>query len=537
LIRSFGIFSSGAHGGSLNQKVVDYYTPFSIKLIAGRFEIIDSNNGTVDPTRGLGDPKGTLYQLFNEKCGQDLPTDIHNDLVNLLTNTIFEGKVKDVVKRAKEDNTRCYQELSIKIDDYRAAFGGKNVSPRFRTKLKMQYMELLNDRLLNYWATSRFIPNANMPVNVLTLDLNSMTKDYFTPVTSANPSYSLREAIAQYAPGNCIVVDGVVYIVRGIEFTNMYQGIRSFKQIYRNNEKTVIDDATAVSNKIPWFVNGKEALELIQPISFIPDMNEDKSRIIDNNEFTRVSAQLIDANAWINNATITHLYEVRCNRDTGNAKILYYNEGKGFGYCFCTRCGRMVLEDEASASSDHPERLPFEMNPMTPRDPQKPRYHFAIGGKDVRKPCSGSNNPDSIRRNVIIGDLIQTDYSEIRLRHNGMNTWLSARDEEDKLLFTLGIVFTQTLTEILGKERDAIDFAIMPNGHICIFDTNPGGAGYSNQLVKEDLMHDVLVASKALLEQAKAKNSKDFLLDKFTLRYIDLIDLDAAISWIEEELR
>lgn len=41
-------------------------------------------------------------------------------------------------------------------------------------------------------------------------------------MTSSNPSYSLRDAIAQYAPGNSVAVDGVVYIVRGIEITNMY---------------------------------------------------------------------------------------------------------------------------------------------------------------------------------------------------------------------------------------------------------------------------------------------------------------------------
>lgn len=62
-----------------------------------------------------------------------------------------------------------------------------------------------------------------MPVNVLTLDLNSNgKKDFFTPMTSSNPSYSLRDAIAQYVPGNSVVVDGVVYSVRGIEVTNMY---------------------------------------------------------------------------------------------------------------------------------------------------------------------------------------------------------------------------------------------------------------------------------------------------------------------------
>ena len=152
----------------------------------------------------------------------------------------------------------------------------------------------------------------------------------------------------------------------------------------------------------------------------------------------------------------------------------------------------------------------------------------------MHKPCSGSNNPDVIRRNVIIGDLIQTDFSEIRLRHKDKN-WFNGREDEENLLFTLGIVFTQALVDILGKERGAVDFAIMPNGHLCIFDTNPGGAGYANQLANISIMEEVITASKVLLETAKRKNSKDMLLDKFTLRFMKYLDIDAALEWIAEE--
>ena len=144
--------------------------------------------------------------------------------------------------------------------------------------------------------------------------------------------------------------------------------------------------------------------------------------------------------------------------------------------------------------------------------PEKPNYHFAITGKEMRKPCICSNNPEKIKRNVIIGDLIQTDYSEIRLRHKGKNKWMSNRDEEENLLFTLGIAFTQTLVEILGKERGAVDFAIMPNGHLCIFDCNPGGAGYANQMANIQIMKEVIQASKKLLTEAKERKSKDMLL-------------------------
>jgi hypothetical protein len=539
LIRTYGVFTDGDKGGSLNQKVVDYYTPFSmIKSANGHLVILDSDNHEVDPSYMMGDSAGTMYERFNDKCLEPISSDLRDDLNKLLKDTIFENQLPYVISQAREINMRCYSEIYTKLEDYKFAYTNTD-KERFRVKLKMQYMEVMNEKLLNFWATHRFTPNANMPVNVLTLDLNSTAnKSFFTQATTSNPSYSLREAIAQYAPGNSVAVDGVVYIVRGIEFANIYEGKKAFKTIYRNADKTVVDDASALTNQIRWWVNNKEGLELIQPVSFLPDMNEDKSRIMDSNVFTRVSAQLIDTDDWTNIVTEPHLFSVRSNRETGNAKILYYNEGKGYGYCFCPRCGRMVLEDEV-ANEDEPNKFPYEFNPVAAKrkegQPDKPNFHFAINGKDYRKACSGSNKTDVIKRNVIIGDLIQTDYSEIRLRHKGKNKWMSERSKEENLLFTLGIVFSQTLVDTLGKERGAVDFAIMPNGHLCIFDTNPGGAGYANQLSNIQIMKEVIKNSKILLEEAKAKSSKDMLLDKFTLRYVKYIDIEAALDWIKEE--
>ncbi len=537
LVREFGVFTNGSGGGSLKQKVVDFYTNYTIEKESAnspRLIILDKGNNQIHVADKLGDETGTMYEAFNKACDRPLEEPLKQRLTLLLHDTVFDGKPDVVIKAAKATNKARYSELSEKLEDYAAALSTGGSNTKFRAKLELLYLEVLNDRLLNYWATNRFTPNANMPVSVLSLDLNTTGKrTYFTNMTSANPSYSLREAIAQYAPGNRIVVDGVVYTVRGIETSTIYQSSKTFKKIYRNASKTVIDDGASLVNKVKWNVNDRFDLELVQPASFMPDMNEGKTRISDSNTYTRVSAQLIDADEWNTAPGDAHLFSVRPNRETGNAKILYYNEGLGYGYCYCPRCGRMVLEDSA-ADPENPLKMPFEMNSIIPKNPDKPKYHLAISGKDMHKPCSGSNNPDVIRRNVIIGDLIQTDFSEIRLRHKGKN-WFSGREDEENLLFTLGIVFTQALVDILGKERGAVDFAIMPNGHLCIFDTNPGGAGYSNQLANIAIMEELIAASKVLLETAKQKNSKDMLLDKFTLRFMKYIDIDAALEWIAEE--
>lgn len=133
-----------------------------------------------------------------------------------------------------------------------------------------------------------------------------------------------------------------------------------------------------------------------------------------------------------------------------------------------------------------------------------------------------------------LGDTIQTDYTEIRIRHF-QKDWINSRNEEEDLLITLGLLFARALSEELNVERTDLDFTITPNGHICIFDANPGGSGYSNQLAAMDLMKSAIERAYTIIEAAIRSGNKEALIDKFTLHYINHIDIDAAKAWIEEE--
>lgn len=113
-------------------------------------------NGTneTDPDDLLGDPKGTMYEKFNILCSKPLDKEIREDLTKLLKGTCYDGNLTQVVKNAQDINDRCYAELRNKAVDYKTAFSGSGkISDRFRIKLKMQYIEVLYKRLLNFWAT------------------------------------------------------------------------------------------------------------------------------------------------------------------------------------------------------------------------------------------------------------------------------------------------------------------------------------------------------------------------------------------------
>lgn len=544
LVREFGVFRLSTHGGSINQKVAEYYTLFKRENNNGYIEYIMPDGHKANPTDGLGDiemltTKGELlrtpYEIFNNCCIQKINDELKKKLELLLKGTVYEGRIEYVVQKAHEANERCFAELEWKIEGLNYSFKNSD-NKKYKNLLQLKYLEIIDEQLLSFWATNRFIPNANMPVGVVSFDVNSNKADYHKTSSTNNPSYSLRDALQQYAPGNSVTIDGRVNIVRGLRFRDFFNKIKAFKKLYHNEVITVIDSENDIASKMPWTVNNEYTLEMIQPTEFLPDVNETENRIMASNVYTRVNAQLIGASDWREIVTEPHLFSVRNNRESGSAKILYYNDGTGHGYCYCTHCGKAVLENKAADSSKTLERLPAEFNNREPEDEERPPYHLDISKKDTF--CRGSYNSENIKRNIILGDLIQTDYTEIRIRRKGNKKWINSFTQESnlrKLLITLGLVFRRSLAEILGKDASAIDFTITPNAHICIFDTNPGGAGYSNQLADMDLMRDVIDHSLNILLAADKAKSKDMLLDKFSLHYLEELDIPGAIQWIEEE--
>ena len=535
LVRESGVFAIA--GGSVTEQVLDYYTNYELVPDGESNHVKIKNKDDhkiISPTDGLGEEHGTPYAFFNDFCAQVLPDGIREKLSILLEGTVFCDKVDFVVSRARIANERCYAELEMRLQDLAEPYK-KAKSAKQQSFFEMKFIEPLATRLLSYWATHRFIPNANMPVNVIEFDVNASTSAYYSMLTVSNPSYPLRTALSQYAPGNPIAMDGIVRIVRGIRYTDFFNPEVTFKNLYYNREQVVIDTKDDLDNLEKWPVNAQVGLELLQPAEFIPDMNESANRILENNIYTRVNAQLIGTEEWMQDRIEPHLFDTRSSKES-SGQILYYNEGLGYGYCHCTKCGKTVLERWTAATANDPDKLPAEMNTVQPKDSDKDKIHFSLV-KTSNRPsrCIGCGSLEYIKRNVVLGDTIQTDYTEIRIRHLN-NNWINGRRGKERLLTTLGILFTSGLAEELNIERSDLDFTITPNGHICIFDTNPGGSGYANQLDAIDVMKSVIDRSAKTIEVAEKTSSKDALIDRYSLHYINLIDIFAAKEWITEEI-
>lgn len=439
-------------------------------------------------------------------------------LQKLLVDTLYVGKEVDVIDNSKIALDELRNGLIDRILALKNSYDLPSSTPNYKVLLNWKFYELLSKRLLEYLSTNRYTPNAHMPVDVVEFDLLPTRKPYHSKNLINNPSYPLHEALSQYAPGNCVVAGQRTHIVRGIEFTGMYLNANTFKQVYTDGNEVVIDNKAALHRTpIKWSeFSNKDNLELIEPYGFSPDATEIPSRVISPNTYTIVEAMLLGAKQWTSTMPLNHMYRVRPNDADG--KILYYNMGIGHGYCVCPSCGRTAMELTAS---QHVHPLPSEMLGTD-------GYHTHLTKGKV---CLGQKQQGKFRRNVILGSQIQTDFTEIQIKLN--NQWVDQRGTCTSLLITLGILFAQALRDKLGVERNALDFTILPNGHICIYDTNPGGAGYANQLADPAIMQDVITKVYQILKNVH--NTTD-ILDRFTLRYQNSIDILAAKTWVEDEI-
>ncbi len=562
LYRRSGVFFSDNNKSSLNRELIDVFTNYryGTKTITDKngrqhtvvdyWKIIDNvTDNELFPVgdNPLGSISGTKYEDFALWLENNAnPSDVDF----LLKDTDFMGMANQFIDKCGEDWKKRYEELERELsyygklydEAYNKAWLDKNLresnkvlktrelSTAWGLLLRAKYSNILKRRLIDYLATHRFTPNANMPVDVVEFDIYHNKKDLNRGKTLlSNPSYSLQQALSQYAPGNMIVKENRVIRVAGAEY---YGKDTAHDRVvfYTDGEDVVgaesqkkIDD----TKKLPWPVSGKKELELVLVKSFIPDINAQDSRVLDPAPYTNVNAYLVGAEEW--NSSVHHLMSARCNLDAGEAKIMYYNDGIGYGYCMCPACGKMELETGPNPSGNM-KGIPSGM--ISELSVKGFACHQAIDRvEDNGKPKFCIPPKNRYYRNIIIGGLIQTDFCEMRIKKPD-GTPVNKNDDKG-LLTTIGLVLCRVFTEHIGKDRNSVDFTIMMNGNLCIFDTNPGGSGYSNKLAESNYRQIVIQKS---LDMLKTIKDKEEILDKFTVRYLNDIDIDTTKEWLETEL-
>lgn len=553
LYRQSGVFFRDNNRSSLNWELIDVFSNYSFGTLDNRpdkdyWRLFDNGN-EIFPTekKPLGNTKGSIYEQFalwleNNANPSEVEfllkdTDYMGEADQFIDKCVIEwGKRHEEIERELSYYGKKYDEAYITastdtklINDHKVVLNTRELRTPQGLLWRIKFNSILKRRLIDYLATHRFTPNANMPVDVIEFDVYHTKKElvYRGPILS-NPSYPLQEALSQYAPGNMVVKENRVVRVAGVE----YYGKDSAhdREVFYTDGCDVVGSESRrqidSEKRIEWPVSGKKELEVVLVKSFIPDINAQDSRVMDPSPYTSVNAYLVGVEEW-QPSSQHHLMSARCNLDAGEAKILYCNDGIGYGYCMCPSCGKMELETIVPRSSNR--SLPAEMISQNPKN--LPPCHYAIdrvNDNGTPKICIPPKN--KYYRNVVIGGLIQTDFCEMRINKQDRTPANITNDKS--LLTTLGLAICRAFTEYIGKDRNSVDFIVMGNGTLCVFDTNPGGSGYSNKLSDTHFRNEVLKRAKEMLDTLK---DREEILDKYTVRYLNDVDIDIAKKWLEAE--
>ena len=516
-----------------SERIIEFFTSYNFLKPARGGEdksTVQTNGLQIFANAGIGEKDGTKYNELIDYL-YNLPAEIQPLIKSVVIDTCFSEKtIPQLLNNTIEDIQRLYDELTYSFNSIQSEWNDQ-LSDKQKKRLNFKFSGLLNQNLLMYLSTHQFTPNANMPVNIIDFDL---LEEPFNWGKSNNPSYELQQALSQYVPGNSVVLNNVCYTVRGVKFSNQFSQVNAFRQIKQCNTcgKTWIDtgkkcNCAPESIKIWNNVNEKNYLELIEPVGYMRDINENTSRLSTQNTYTKVNAHLLGTDNWTNRNS-NRLFDIRSASEDSTSQILYYNIGNGKGFCVCTLCGKTAIEYDIATELTQNTPSDFYNNTTITHDGEERPYHYCI--TQEYKASLGQNFHyrvgDSIKRNIILGGLIQTDYCEIKIRYNNRDIV-----SDSNILHTLGLTIANVLAKYIGIERKDISFIALADS-ICLFDTAKGGAGYSKRLNDIQTMFTVFDLCKLELEECRFKED---ILDKSTRQYANKIDIKSTLKWLNDE--
>lgn len=506
MIRTVG---DGDNAPRLNDRIIDFFTPYRF-IDAQEHQVVDDNMNAVGPTRGMcSDADETPYFTLRNRLVSDMGLPNPQALSSLVRGTALSGiSVVDAAQITVSLLEHAYLELKDRFEYIKKEYTNTQYN-NYRTRLNKTFVALLKTNLAQYLATHQVTPNAAMPVNVVEFSTKS---DY--DKSQDKPSYMLRQALSQYAPGSVVVLGNKCYVSGGLRWSNMYGQHTDFVSITQNNDGQIFLDGTPGSQRFK--VNGQTSLTMIRPLTFVSDNNHPADRFIRDSPYYRTEVALVGTAPWpqVNNS---RLIRVRSAAEDITSAILFYNVGMGYGFCVCPKSGCGRAEAEFCAATQNLADLPDSFMTGT-----------RIAHQSVQSDRACSFNPrrdGRLLRNVVLGDTIQTDYTEIDIHIPG---WVL---DGTKLRHTLGMLICNELAERTGINRGDIDYLITSFGSLCVYDQAKGGAGYSNRLCMNGLIYVVLDHIRELIQAM----TPDMLIDRYTRNNSDKIDLAATRRWLDEE--
>lgn len=387
--------------------------------------------------------------------------------------------------------------------------------------IEKQEENLLKTSMLSYLAENSFLPSAGLPLGLVECLLGGKEK-----VDGNSPTLHISQAISSYAPGNPVVKNEWVYEPNGIRLKTKYDDSTSryiiqncthcgYTTIIYGSAKTDCPKCgrhgTMHGIKDISLSTDQRFTEVVEPAAFSVAWDSTPTRKMDSlGSMNFIQPILLEMDAWLLKTNSAKM-SIRCS--TPRSEILFYNKGtSGYGYAFCPYCGRMKSEK----SPDSTERMLSH------------HKHLLASTS-----CPGGENDGAaVRRHVLLVGRYQTDFVEIKFYDKDNNLV-----EDTETLYSLGVILSRKLTELLGVNDGEIEFGYDGINHsIFIYDTALGGAGYS--LLFREYKDEVLKMALETLERCDCERScTKCLIDRRSQWYTNYLNRPKALEWLRQEVK
>ena len=448
-------------------------------------------------------------------------TELDETYKSIVRGTVLDNiSLGDSTFATKKDIVRVYNLFQAHLDSLNKSIkaieeeGGSCVALR---SIQRQMDNFLKTSLLTYLAENSFLPSAGIPTGLVECMLSNGKETNY-------PTMHLSQAISAYAPGKQVVKNEWVYEPAGILMKNMYDD-NTVRYIIQNcgrcgyttiNHGSALNDCPKCGEKNSMHgIKGmnisteQRFTEVVEPAAFSVAFGSKPTRKINvQGEMNLIQPVLLEMDPWQGRTSSAKMI-VRCS--TTKSEILFFNRGRsGYGYAFCPYCGRMASETKPNLSDK-----------------------ILAGHKHLSSgvPCQGGEmDGRNIRRHVLLVGRYQTDFVEVKF-YKADNTL----EKDEDTLYSLGVILSRKLTELLGINDGEIDFGYDGSNHsIFIYDTALGGAGYST-LFREykDMVLDKAyeTLSGCSCERACTK----CLIDRKSQWYLNYLNRQKALDWLEME--
>uniref|UniRef100_UPI004026D7A5 DEAD/DEAH box helicase n=1 Tax=Prevotella sp. TaxID=59823 RepID=UPI004026D7A5 len=448
-------------------------------------------------------------------------TDLDASYKALVRGTALDNiPLSDAVFTTKKDITAVrglYQARIDSLDKTIKLLEEEDGNSAALRSVQYQKDNFLSTSLLTYMAEHSFLPSAGIPTGLVQCVLGKNNEEN-------SPTMHLSQAISAYAPGKQVVKNEWIYQPAGILMKTKYDD-NTTRYVLQNcthcgytviRQGNVLNDCPKCGKensmhgiKDMSISTEQRFTEVVEPVAFSVAFGSKPTRKMNaQGEMSFVQPVLLKMDPWQEKTSAAKMV-LRCS--TNESEILFFNRGRStYGFAFCPYCGRME----------------YEQSPDCSENVLAGHKHLSTG-----LPCPGGEaNGRNIRRHVLLVGRYQTDFVEVKF-YDAANVLV--RDSET--LYSLGVILSRKLTELLGVNDGEIDFGYNEASHsIFIYDTALGGAGYS-PLFREYKDKVLENAYEALTKCDCERSCTKCLIDRRSQWYINYLNRQKALEWLEME--